>query len=269
MIRRLALAAALLAQPLAAAAQPPAPARAAPRWQVDWGHYYCSLIRKSEAGRPFSTAFVTSAGGTGMGITLVPDAGQQAPSDVDTITLLPAGTSYPVSSRDERHPRGTLERITRLPDGFRELLAAATELQLKSGSRLRARVPLDGLGGALVALRQCLSGVAREWGIDEAALAALTRRPATTNTYGITPDDYPPQALRQATQGLVVMRIAVSAEGRATACAVVATSGSPEIDQVACRIALRRGLFTPALDAAGRPVAIQAPFTIFFRLPDF
>jgi TonB family protein len=229
------------------------------------------MIRKAEPGRPFATAFITSPGGTGTTIRLVPETGQQAPGNIDTLVLMPAGSPIHVSSDDVRYQQRdiTVIRIYGLPPGFRDALASATELQLRNGERLRARVPLDGIRNALAALRQCHVGVAREWGIDEAALAALSRRPTTTNTYGITPDDYPARALREATQGHVIMRIAVSTEGRATACTIVATSGSPEIDHVACSVALQRGRFQPALDAAGRPVAIQAPFTIFFRLPDY
>ena len=227
------------------------------------------MIRKAEPGRPFATAFITSPTGTGTSISLVPETGQQAPGDVDTIALMPAGPSFHVTHRDDPRERIILRRLYGLPQDFRDRLAVSTEMQLRSGAQVRARVPLDGVRAAFAALRQCHSEVARDWGIDPAALAALSRRPTTTNTYGITPDDYPARALREATQGHVIMRIAVSPEGRATACAIVATSGSPEIDHVACSVALQRGRFQPPLDAAGQPVAIQDIFTIFFRLPDY
>jgi TonB family protein len=274
----IALVAALLAAPFAVARQParaPAPAPAAPAfrpWQVDWGQYYCSMIRKAEPGRPFATAFITSPGGTGTTIRLVPERGQRAPGNIDTVVLMPAGSPIHVTSNDIRYQQRdiTLVRIYGLPPAFREALAGASELQLRNGERLQARVPLDGIRDALAALRQCHVEVAREWGIDTAALAALSRQPTQSeNNFGLTPNDYPPQALRQATQGHVIMRLTVSAEGRVTACAIVATSGSPEIDSTACRISLQRGRFNPALDAAGGPVAIAIPFTIFFTLPDY
>lgn len=268
----LALAAALLAQPVAAPAQPPASAPPAPAfrpWQVDWGQYYCSLIRKAEPGRPFATAFVTTPGGTGTSIRLVPGPGQQAPGSIDTLVLMPAGTPLHVSSGDQQHEHMVVRSIYDLPDDFRDMLAASTELQLRHGEQIRARVPLDGVRGALSALRRCSSDVAREWGLDEAALAALSRRPRSTNLLGLTPNDYPQAALRRATEGHVIARIAVDAEGHATDCATVASSGSPEIDATVCRVAMRRGRFEPALDAAGRPVAARTTFTAFFRLPEY
>src|SRR4051812_12804226 len=87
-----------IAAPPAAAAQPPAPAPVQPRaspvspaWAVDWGQYYCSMIRKPGPGRPFATAFVMTPGGSSTGVTLVPEPGQRAPGDVDTLVLLPGG----------------------------------------------------------------------------------------------------------------------------------------------------------------------------------
>jgi TonB family protein len=269
-----ALAAALLSAPIAGPApaqQPPArpsPAPAARPWQVDWGQYYCSLIRKPETGRPFATAFITTPGGTGTSIRLVPEAGQQAPGGIDSIVLMPAGTRVPVYSSDQLQREHMVVRsISDLPPTFREMLGAATELQLRTGARIRARVPLDGMPGALAALRQCSSAVSREWGIDEAALAALSRRPRSTNLLGLSWQDYPAAALRRATEGHVIARISVDARGHATECATVASSGSPEIDSTVCRVAMTRGRFEAALDAAGRPVAARTTFTAFFRLP--
>jgi TonB family protein len=271
----LALAAALVASPIAAAAQQQPPAPAAPArppgpWQVDWGQYYCSMIRRSEPGRPFHTAFVMTPGGTATGVTLVPEAGQQAPGDVDTLVLLPGGAPMHVSSNDDRRRerRITLIRYYGLPPGFRDALSGARELQLRHGDQVRATVPLGGIGNALASLRQCSATVSREWGLDEAALAALSRRPTTTNALGLEVNDYPEAALRTATQGQVTARVGVSAEGRATECAIVASSGSPAIDNTVCHVAMTRGRYDPALDAAGRPVAMRSTFTATFRLPE-
>ena len=63
------------------------------------------------------------------------------------------------------------------------------------------------------------------------------------------------------------MRLTVSADGRATACAPVATSHHPRFDEAACRAALSRARFTPALDAAGQPVAAQIVTSVTFLPP--
>jgi TonB family protein len=144
----------------------------------------------------------------------------------------------------------------------------ATELQLRTGAQIRARVPLDSVRAALAAHQTCLSDVARQWGLDEAALAALSRRPNSTNTVGLTIEDYPTSALRDSREGRVAMRITVTPQGRAADCAVVASSHRADFDAAACRAALSRGRFEPGLDAAGRPVAVRDVFVVGFWLPD-
>ena len=117
------------------------------------------------------------------------------------------------------------------------------------------------------ALRSCASDALRQWGVDEAALNALRRRPLSTNGFGVTAADYPIDALREHERGRVVMRLTVSPDGRATACAPVASSHDPRFDEAACRAALSRARFTPALDASGQPVAAQIVTSVTFLPP--
>jgi TonB family protein len=274
MIRDLFVPAALLAATPLAAAQPPAapaPAQAAAAarpWRVDWARYECQLIRKAAPGRPFATVFMTMPGGVHMTLRLVTEQGAPLLEGVDTVVLLPGGRAFPVTT--DRSAQVRLQGIRNhygLPREFRELMADATELQLRTGDRIRARVPLDSVRTALAAHRQCLSEGARDWGLDEAALAALSRRPSSTNIVGLSPDDYPTSALRSNAQGRVVMRITVTPEGRAADCVPVASSGRADFDATACRAALARGRFLPGLDAAGRPVAVRDVFQVGFSLP--
>jgi TonB family protein len=258
---------ALLAAAQPRPAQPSQPTPAVRPWQVDWGQYYCSLIRKPGEGRPFSTAFVATPGSAGLNIRLVAERGAELPTGLDNIVLLPSGRSFPVDSEIADRTGVAMRALYGLPPEFWAQLTAAAALQLRAGDRVRASVPLDGIRGATAAHRRCMSEVAREWGIDEAALAALSRRPRTTNLLGLRPEDYPAAALRRASQGRVIMRITVNAQGRATECVPVATSGSPEIDSTACRVAMSRGRYEPGLDAAGRPVETRAVFNATFYLP--
>lgn len=240
-----------------------APAQRAPRaWQVDWGQYYCSMIRRPDQGGTFATAIITTPGGDTTQIYLIPEGAAALPRGLSSVVLMPSGRSFEISSRSEQRGRRTVVAITGLPYNFRDALAGAGELQLKAGEEIRARIPLAGARAAVAAHRRCTAQVSREWGIDEAALAALRERPTSTNLFGLRADDYPPAALRTATQGRVVVRIAVSVEGRATECVTVATSGSRAIDATTCEVILRRARFRPALDAAGRPVAVRTVSTV-------
>src|SRR4051812_26446929 len=181
-VATIALAAAMLASPLAAAGQPPAPAPApaapdARPWRVDWGDYECFLIRKPAADRPFATDFLTIPGGVRMRLRLVMQSRAPLIEGIDNVVLLPAGRAFPVTTdRQSEVQRPGVRNHFGLPPEFRQLLAEASELQLRTGETIRARVPLDGVRAALAAHQLCLSQVAREWGLDEAALAALSRR---------------------------------------------------------------------------------------------
>jgi len=179
----------------------------------------------------------------------------------------PAGRSYDVRSQIQLRGTHRVLAISGLPYEFRSELTDATELQLRAGSEPGLRIPMDQARDAVAAHRRCTAGIAQQWRVDEAALAALRQRPETTNFLGYRPSDYPARAIWSRTQGRVILRITVTAEGRPADCAVVATSGNAAIDERSCRVAMARARFTPGLDAAGRPVTIPAVFTVTWRLP--
>ncbi|BBI21839.1 hypothetical protein EKJ_26860 [Qipengyuania flava] len=65
-----------------------------------------------------------------------------------------------------------------------------------------------------------------------------------------------PPGGRQARIGeSVIVRLSVSAQGRATACSIYRPSPFPETDAAVCRLALEQLRFEPARDGAGNPVA--------------
>lgn len=260
------LLAALLAAP--ASGQPPAqtPPGARP-WQVDWGHYYCTLIRRPGEGRPWSAAFMNIPGGGTTHLLLIPEQNAVPPRRVDTAVLLPGGQRFEVGSEEQRRGRNFVLLVTDLPYELRGMLDGQSELLLLDGATVRARIPVNQVRAAVAAHRQCTAGIAREWRIDEAGLAALSKRPRSPNMLGYRTDDYPRGALARRTQGRVILRIMINAAARAEECTVVATSGDAQIDRRSCEVAMARGRFEPGLDAAGRPVAIAAVFQVTWRIP--
>jgi periplasmic protein TonB len=70
----------------------------------------------------------------------------------------------------------------------------------------------------------------------------------------VTNDDYPAAALRNEEQGSVGISFNINAEGRVENCQVTSSSGSRTLDDTTCRLVSRRGRYSPALDASGRPV---------------
>lgn len=80
-------------------------------------------------------------------------------------------------------------------------------------------------------------------------------RPRGRQGEWVTPYDYPAQDLREGNQGLVRVKLAVSAAGVATGCTVTASSGFPRLDAAACAKLVSRSRFDSATDTSGDKTA--------------
>ncbi|WBH16820.1 energy transducer TonB [Sphingomonas radiodurans] len=83
----------------------------------------------------------------------------------------------------------------------------------------------------------------------------------------ITNDDYPPSSIRAEEEGTTAIKWTINGQGRVENCVVTASSGSPALDQAACRALVRRGRYSPATDAAGNPIATTQTRRVVWRLP--
>ena len=70
----------------------------------------------------------------------------------------------------------------------------------------------------------------------------------------VTTDDYPPAALREERQGVTGIAWTINEQGRVENCHVTSPSGSPDLDDAACRLVTRRGRYSPAKDQSGNPI---------------
>jgi len=91
--------------------------------------------------------------------------------------------------------------------------------------------------------------------------------PALHRSGTITRDDYPTAALRDRAEGIVVIRLAVNADGRVAGCEIESSSGHHSLDSASCNLATRRFRFNPALDAKGSPRAGVVIHTVRWSLP--
>lgn len=83
-----------------------------------------------------------------------------------------------------------------------------------------------------------------------AAIVTAARRRSGT----IGRNDYPPSALRALAQGSVAVRYTVGANGRASECTIISSSGRSDLDSTTCRLVQERFRFEPAKNAAGQAV---------------
>ncbi|HYN46083.1 MAG TPA: energy transducer TonB [Allosphingosinicella sp.] len=223
-------------------------------------------MRLPDHATPFVTAFRVIPGIDDPTIALTRRRPEPLPRGVTAIALLPSGRTFQVTATSERRLRGQIV-LGGLGSDFWDALSGANELQLRSGARVRRRISLPEAAAAVAAVRQCVSQAMREWGVDEGALSALRQRPSSTNLLGMRASDYPAEAIRYATQGQVVVRIAVSTDGRAKECVPVGPSGSPTLDDATCQVILARARFRPAIAADGQPTAARIITAIVWRMP--
>lgn len=78
--------------------------------------------------------------------------------------------------------------------------------------------------------------------------------------------DYPSEAIRNEEQGTVGISFEVNAEGRVENCRVTQSAGSRSLDQTTCDLAVRRGRYSPAKDAAGNPIKQSKTLRVTWRL---
>lgn len=78
------------------------------------------------------------------------------------------------------------------------------------------------------------------------------------------PPEYPRNAMRDAREGRVRVKVEIDAEGNPTDTSIVESSGDPELDRAALR-GVRRWHFKPAM-SHGAPVASNATVPIEFKL---
>src|SRR6185437_6104612 len=82
-----------------------------------------------------------------------------------------------------------------------------------------------------------------------------------------TPDDYPPRALREEREGVTGFSVTVGTDGRVTGCSVTRPSGSPDLDDAACKLITRRARFTPATDSEGHPTTGSYSNSVRWTIP--
>ena len=82
-----------------------------------------------------------------------------------------------------------------------------------------------------------------------------------------TTDDYPSRALREEREGVTRFTVQVSPEGRVTNCSVTGSSGSPDLDDAACRSITRRARFNPATDGEGQPTSGTYSNSVRWQIP--
>jgi TonB family protein len=252
--------------PAAKAAPPPVG-----RWLVDWGQNQCSLIREAGGVPGAGIALQLVPGTDTFDIVVVDESWKAFPiKNGDEVTVhLDTGT--PVSAK-ARRLRGT-ERLaivtTSIDREFIDSYAKAGSITIKAKNKTIAHMPLPGAGRAVEALHACERDILKEWKVDTAAHASLQSRAKGKKTLVsyVSDDDYPPKAMANNEQGTSVIRLTIEPDGKPSACGIVSSSGSRELDLYSCAIFVRRAQYEPAIGANGSAVRSVLITRLTWRLP--
>lgn len=96
---------------------------------------------------------------------------------------------------------------------------------------------------------------------------AAGARPQGNPGEWITPDDYPPAALRISASGNTRFRLDIDASGRVAACTVTQPSGNADLDTATCATLTKRATFVPARDRKGRAIASTYSSSVNWQIP--
>lgn len=83
----------------------------------------------------------------------------------------------------------------------------------------------------------------------------------------VTEDDYPPAAARDGRGGSVGLAFTINVQGKIENCHITSSSGSPDLDETACRLVTRRGKYSPAKDDAGNAMTQTAALRFRWQPP--
>jgi TonB family protein len=85
------------------------------------------------------------------------------------------------------------------------------------------------------------------------AVSALTPAEPITKENWAGKIEYPAKAKRQRSEGVTYFDLLISPDGKPTSCRTTKSSGSDELDQTTCAVALKQAKFRPARDEKGEP----------------
>src|SRR6185503_6743365 len=163
-----------------------------------------------------------------------------------------------------------------IDDAFIDGFAAAKTLRVVRDGLTLMTIDLAGSAATVRQLRKCYAKVRADW----AALPPIPMPPVrppvprtfpakvTASNVWVDEDDYPVRAARAGVQGTVRARVDVAANGVATNCTVLQSSGNADLDFRTCVLMEDRFHYLPALDASGKPYPSTYTRAMTWKLED-
>ena len=229
-------------------------------WQLSVGETGC-IIQRSYGGST-DASFGVEADVSEMPWLFVIGASKTLPDGIGEtrITVQPGGATYDVhyGSLDTQKNRVKLVRL--FPDQQTlAIIASASRITLGKKGR---QLAVEGLNGALGAVRDCTAKLVTSWGADPSLYldGKLARLGNLGRWYGVGDDPHPQH------YGKVVILIHFGTDGKPNDCRAV-LSPDPALSDAPCRVAMQHATATMPLDDTGKPLSSYAVTTVIWTRP--
>ena len=251
-----------------------APLQPSGKWVVDFAENACVLSRQYDnATPPFSVHFKAPILGPQFEIIIATPNQKEAPESWDTGWIeKPNGQRVEPINIDSYSTvsKSRLSRVYLAPDLY-QVGEDGERLILHIDKKHSYDLALPQLKEAMAVLDFCLKDLRKVNGVDESVTSRIAT-PAKSKRGVVSyfsPQDYPAQEIREGGQGNVGALYWVETDGTVKECKVLDSSKRPRLDRQTCNILVRRGRFTPALDANGKPIRSPQYVRIRWRMPAF
>jgi hypothetical protein len=276
-------------------------------WAADYGDDYCRLARDFTDGKstlslamdrvqPTNSVRVIVMGdvktfrsANQVGYSLLPSGGgerkgpfwQAASADGrDYLNLgeMTIGPPFAFDAGAAKPPAPEPDKPIAIPPYDRaaeqQYAAGITSIALTSGVSEPLRIETGNLKAPMTALQKCTDDLLGVWGLDAPKHQTMTRpvQPATDASKWVPNGTIGFDDFGKLGGSSNQIRVMVSADGKATACAVHWTSLDQKTNDALCKAILSKGSFFPALDKDGQPMASYwtvAPFAFMPPMPGF
>ncbi len=147
--------------------------------------------------------------------------------------------------------------------------AAAKFLLIEKPNHVSVKLETGPWEKPIAALDNCIDALVRDWGLDPAKMASLSRAPKPTISPAkwITTNDYPMDLAIMGARAIVNFRIVIDDKGNPTSCHIQQSTKRKEFDDVVCKAVMKKARFNPALDADQKPTASYWITTVAFDIP--
>lgn len=247
-----------------------APLKPIKPWVLDYGETNCSASRMygSEAAPTF-LAFRPSPSGTVMQI-IIARPGRISEAQHFPTTVAIGGQTLKTTALDFGvKDKGT--EVFRMSFDRQVLtgLGAASDIAVRVKGRIEQSFAIPSMAKVLEGLDKCTADFQKYWNIGEEATRDFQQQSNSVQplTKYFSYKDYPGQAVFESLSGNARMTMMIDEKGAIKGCMEEETSGIATLDAMTCIVIMQRAKFTPAIDAAGKPVRSTLTTKIKWVMP--